>query len=843
MSAGGGSPEAPAPEPSAAEKIAADDRRRTENEWSANQMRARYAVGAAAYPEPKQIESDIRRGIELGMFGRVDEGGPEDPNWSGPRVEADPAYAADLDQMRAAWNAAMDSPAAVGFRETRMWDPTVWRGGPPRPVDMRNALTRLDMETLEEATERRASLLQTREAKLVGNRPDGLFGFEGRLEGTSPQTIAEIARDRELFRLAEEENLREDYKSAIGAFPAGPSGANARVERMVEFFEEGMARGIFDLSQYQEQVAPTGGKGGPRMENRFGVKAAEHDQNRELAPALTDVFREVLNGPELTDADRLAFSAALGRLGKERIDQLRQEGTDVQERGLEAARRAAESREIIRRLGSSPEERRAQEYEARLDELAERRQRHFIQNPGFIRPGERPRPGQPARLDLDHAYDEAMAQHSEFAASVRASGQAPQELIDRVTDVQNRLAAANRAGDFRLAEVLREELEGSAAETESGKKFGGLRKEMMDRYDAGAQEQRRRNREIAKNPGRFETLASGADQVARRQWFLNEVMVNGLLNTYNPQQDRFEGGQWAPGGILGSSYQREKVTPFLKLALDAQYAGNAAEEWEWTRKAASAWEESLATYTRGIEEAERGSREISSEVAKAVAAGQEGVFFLGRSVDPQFDVTMLETLQDEFGMVLPTGEIWQPSSIHRHNDTNGHERARDVIYRAPSFNNVAVVARYNEDGKLVSTEVHVTNGTALRQRRDGTFTRNASPGLVASLDRTYAEQEGAVSNPIAADRAAGSDFSVGTQWANAGTDGGSDVEGYRPPIGSLLPQNLIRDGLFEAGLPFEAARVASQRRAQRAGRGQRSLWWFEWRLSNRGNRLRGRTAA
>lgn len=839
MAAGGAAEAETEEEPrkSAAELNRAEDLKRAEaSDFTRRSLGTIFPAGPTRMMDPLVIEAHVRRGIDARMFG---EGDGEDPNFINlGNVNADPYDQPILERARAAWNRAHDDVALVDARTNRDWNPALFPRatfptGVPTVAEINaDPVVRRNVPTIEQATEQIEGWERRTDAKFVGKEMDGLYDVEGRVTGTSPATVAEIARNRELLLAKARGDMRDRYEAALRPRVMGTD----RVGRMVELAEEGMRQGIFVLSMSKEEipVPPTARPGTrPKMEDRLGIKATNHPRNREIAAALAEEFNAILQDPTLFRAPGggvEVFRAALAAIPRETVSQLTEQGAEAQRLGSEAAAQAAAAREEIKRLGTTREERRARNVEARYDDMLEQRRQWYRDNPNEDRPGEPTR-----RLNVDDALDQALAQHSEFAASIKAIQTMPREFTARIQDIQNRAEAAGRAGDFRLRDTLRGE-------------YDKLLEEQMKVYNDSAAEQRKRNEDIAKNPRRFEVLANVAESERRRDWLLSSAYFGNLLDTYNPQQDRFEGppfgaGTALPGGYeIRSTYERDKITPFLKQARLARNTGRPQDLDYWMRKASEAWEEALVTWTRGVQEAETGSKEIATEAARAAAAGQEGTFFLGRTVDKQMNADMLRILQHQFGLIRQDGTVKDPSAYHDHY-VDGNYKGRSLIYRPDSQSNVVVVARINEDGDTVSTEVHVTAGSALKQRRDGTYIGKPSPRLIARLDRVFQEQAGAVSNPVAADRAAGSDMSIYSNWGNAGNESPSEDygEGYRPPVGRMWPHNIIAEGLADAGMPRFAAGMSTRRRAQRRAPGQRGLWWFEW-LPNPESRGRTRAA-
>jgi hypothetical protein len=808
-----------APRETAAERRAAEQRRELDAARLETDLTARYAPaapGVAAH----EIEVDMRHALDQGMLGVRD---PEQPA-NLDNVEAAPRYQPILDNMRTKWNQDIDDPISQAARQNAEWP-----GGVPTVATIGNPAILPTVPSIEEASNQRLDIVADKAYRLEGDEPDGLFNLSGRLEGTSPQSRAEVARDRALYRRAERVRRLDEMTARMGG-PGGPA-----VPRLLAMFEEGMARGEFKVRQYQEEVTVPARGGRPattRMEARYGVEPAGHAENRELTPEYVAVFNEVL--ATRPAAEQRAFSDSLGRIPRDRISELTEQGNQAIERSAEQGRMAVQARETISRLGSTPEEAAARDYEVTTDEARERRDAWYRARPEVRRVGmgeER------TRLNFDDAYEQAMDNNSVWAAGVRAMNNMPEDFWDRYDDVR---AQRDGTQDRGLRDTLDESMNQMMAEAQ----------EVQAKAE---EEQERRNERIHKAPARLREVASGAFQENRREWLMNQVTPpNNLYATYNANLDRFEGPQWGLGGVQ-TPYEQDAMKPYLKLAMQAAATGRGEDERRFLGLAADAREKAFGEVQDAVVDSEESSREIATQLADAVAAHEAGTFEKGITKDEALNQIMIQDLQRQLGMETqgfdvhgnPVRILQPPDGTLVHRDEppkrkngkpmrgrRGKILAKDLIYRVPGFDNAVMVTRWNPDGQLISCEVQVTEDTAMRQRHgfgpasSGGYTREPSPELQARLEAQFEEQKPSAANPVKAARETGNVISLGA--ARAAMSGGGEGGGYYiPPEGGLWARESIQDRLVRSGMDQASADLVSHRRMQARQNGKPRQWWWE----------------
>jgi hypothetical protein len=740
-----------------------------------------------------------------------------DPNFAGGRVEAPPEHAQLLANVREAWGRYFADPTRVTERFTRTGVVSVSDAQMANPT--RANVDVSGVPSLEESTRQYVRLGQEN-AYRFSDGPDGLFPLSQRLEGTSEGMKAELATDRENWRRIEYVRRFQGTVDELGAL-AGPD----KTDKMVELAERGIINGEYDISSRVDTVvtpASPGVRGRTDKVTRYTITPTSHAENRELARAYARAFNKALQ-TEFNPAERTDFEAALGSqiVLPKRLDSMRTEGAKVQETGANEARRAQEAREAVSAAGMTPTERAQLLEQRRRDRAAQRRQ---------VR----------TSLDFDAAYAEARANNSVFDARAQASLNMPAEFNTRLAQVQTEMNAttdaARRAG-------LRGE-------------YDSMMGQINSVMDVAGKEQESREAAYASDPARFGPELTGPRQEARRNQLTTWFATGGGYARFDARTGRFRGAD--PGDPPNlwdtmSSLERKAATPYLIQARQARIdaragvPGKGGEEVELLRQAAESRERAFAENIIIEKQIADTARDATSFVAQKAAEGLPGSTRIGRTTDEDLNADIVNEIRERFGMGR------EPDAMYIHRDEApkrkngeprrgavGRELCRDNIYMVPNQPNAVFVVRTNNDGQLVSADIHVTEGPALRQAHGSTFNRltsgrftdEADPALERLLTADFEQIKASVSDPAAADRRRGATSSIGNEkWAAAASAVAPYADygtGYEIPQGDggLWQLQPIRDRMIGAGFTEEFADRATFRRVERPREGQPRRWWW-----------------
>jgi hypothetical protein len=726
-------------------QAAAERRRGLERTWTETYVTRTDVVPAA------QTDALIEEGIAAGLFIRQE--GTPDPNFVGDNVQPAPGKETEagaiLTGMRSNRQRYFEQPAVRG-----QLDQEYGR------LSLSKVPAGMDPEVYVYEVARRA-----REAGVWKEATNGpRDGFVGGGKNSETYKGGKVLHDRfesqakRLLRSAEDTRIT----ARIGTDPADQG------QNFARFVEQAVRDGKIEVIPKSARGA---GKNDPP--ERYTFALAGGDEYASMSQVYLDAVKDAfgandIDKPPKGDDFKAYMDTIYKKLpgykdeGEQHIAELRQ-GVDTSAADAARARIEALNAEDQRFAPIlDPAE------VARLNR--QRRATERREGSTYRVRGQRDVMGQPLYAPTARLYEEAYAQDTVAAAG----GRAHNEFNARIDALQMQI---NTTTDRNLRQGLEEAM--TRLREEQGQGGGDAQTRQAERVAENAQV-------LARDPavaGRWRDI---------NLWLSDPAVVA-----------QFEAsGQWLdddPGGEWNQmiEIQREAARPLLNQAAMALRGGTREQAEEFFRQAFVATEGVRAEYEAKQERVRESNNEVESQILDASQRGQETSINLGRSsVSPEINQLIVNDARDRFNMPP------RPFAVEEATGPNG-EPVRDMVYVSPNRPNVALVVRYDLEGRMLSADVMIqAGGTTRNGRRGRVFLAERLRNRIMAADRNATPGAARVNF----DAAGG-----GTGGGGGGGDRDADWSGYRGP-GLPAPRSR-RQFLESTGMPPETAeQVTAPRR-------------------------------